>query len=163
MHPRQELFKSQTLSHDWLNFNNIVFFAYLMFATRTQEPSLKFNKIFSCSIKHLCCLYYSMVLATEYVVGDDEGWNSGVDYYAWLDGKTFYVGDVLVFNYNAGDHNVIVVDADGYDKCSASPNWGSYDSGNDVITLSSPGDNYYICQWHCDYTDQKLKVTVLQS
>lgn len=68
-----------------------------------------------------------------------------------------------VFNYNAGDHNVIVVDADGYDKCSASPNWGSYDSGNDVITLSSPGDNYYICQWHCDYTDQKLKVTVLQN
>ncbi|KAI5345349.1 hypothetical protein L3X38_013226 [Prunus dulcis] len=108
-------------------------------------------------------VFPSMVLATEYVVGNDEGWNSGVNYYAWLDGKTFYVGDVLVFNYNAGDHNVIVVDADGYDKCSASPNWGSYDSGNDVIMLSSPGDNYYICQWHCDYTDQKLKVTVLQN
>ncbi|XP_021826091.1 stellacyanin-like [Prunus avium] len=108
-------------------------------------------------------VFPSMVLATEYVVGDDEGWNSGVDYYAWLDGKTFYVGDVLVFNYNAGDHNVIVVDANGYDQCSASPNWGSYDSGNDVITLSSTGDNYYICQWHCDYTDQKLKVTVLQN
>lgn len=40
-------------------------------------------------------VFPSMVLATEYVVGDDEGWNSGVDYYAWLDGKTFYVGDVL--------------------------------------------------------------------
>lgn len=40
----------------------------------------------------------SAVFATQYVVGDDQGWNSGVDYYAWVEGKTFHVGDSL------GDH-----------------------------------------------------------
>ena len=33
--------------------------------------------------------------ATQYIVGDDQGWNSGVDYYSWMDGKTFHVGDSL--------------------------------------------------------------------
>jgi hypothetical protein len=30
-----------------------------------------------------------------YVVGDEGGWNSDVDYYVWSDGKKFYVGDIL--------------------------------------------------------------------
>jgi hypothetical protein len=37
----------------------------------------------------------SLVCAEEYVVGDEGGWNSDVDYYAWSDGKKFYVGDIL--------------------------------------------------------------------
>ena len=36
-----------------------------------------------------------MVLAKQYVVGDDEGWNGNVDYQAWADDKTFKLGDVL--------------------------------------------------------------------
>lgn len=36
-----------------------------------------------------------MVLATQYIVGDDQGWTSDVDYYSWMDGKTFHVGDSL--------------------------------------------------------------------
>ncbi|KAM1814274.1 hypothetical protein ACFX11_027955 [Malus domestica] len=102
----------------------------------------------------------SVVFATQYVVGDDEGWNSGVDYYAWVEGKTFYVGDSLAFNYNAGAHNVVVVDANGYDQCVASPNNGAYNSGHDVLTFNVAGDYYFICEWHCNHTDQKLKVTV---
>ncbi|PQM41955.1 mavicyanin-like isoform X2 [Prunus yedoensis var. nudiflora] len=35
-----------------------------------------------------------IALAKEYIVGDADGWNSEVDCYAWLDGKTFYAGDV---------------------------------------------------------------------
>ncbi|CAN6698079.1 unnamed protein product [Malus baccata var. baccata] len=102
----------------------------------------------------------SVVFATQYVVGDDQGWNSGVDYYAWVEGKTFHVGDSLVFNYNAGEHNVIVVGANGYDQCLASPNSGAYYSGNDVLTFVAAGDFYFICEYHCDYSDQKVKVTV---
>ncbi|CAN1186159.1 Blue copper protein [Linum perenne] len=34
-------------------------------------------------------------LATQYVVGDGSGWNVGVDYKAWAEGKTFFVGDSL--------------------------------------------------------------------
>ena len=33
--------------------------------------------------------------ATDYVVGDSSGWNSGVDYTTWAKGKTFSVGDNL--------------------------------------------------------------------
>ncbi|KAF5470190.1 hypothetical protein F2P56_010719 [Juglans regia] len=102
------------------------------------------------------------VHAKEYVVGDEEGWNSNVDYYAWVEGKTFYVGDTLVFNYNQDDHNVIVVNATGYDKCLSSPNLGVFNSSNDRVTLTTLGDNYYICQWHCDFSDQKLMITVMR-
>uniref|UniRef100_A0A2N9HWH2 Phytocyanin domain-containing protein n=1 Tax=Fagus sylvatica TaxID=28930 RepID=A0A2N9HWH2_FAGSY len=104
----------------------------------------------------------ALVFAKEYVVGAEAGRDSEVDYYAWADGKTFYVGDVLVFNYSQDEHNVIVVNATGYDKCLASSNSGAFYSGNDKITSTTPGNKYYICQWHCDYSDQKLMITVLR-
>lgn len=40
-------------------------------------------------------IFPSMVLAKQYVVGDDEGWDGNVDLQAWADGKTFKLGDVL--------------------------------------------------------------------
>ncbi|CAL9006933.1 unnamed protein product [Prunus brigantina] len=88
-------------------------------------------------------------LAKEYIVGDADGWNSEVDYYAWLDGKTFYVGDVLDVN------------STGYDQCVASPNKVAHDNGNDKITLKTHGNTYYTCEWHCNCSGQKLKVPVL--
>jgi hypothetical protein len=33
--------------------------------------------------------------AADYKVGDDSGWDLGVDYDAWASGKTFNVGDTL--------------------------------------------------------------------
>ncbi|KAK4593557.1 hypothetical protein RGQ29_017606 [Quercus rubra] len=87
-----------------------------------------------------------LVFAKEYVVGDENGWNYEVDYNAWADGKTF-----LFFNYAEEEHNVIVVNATRYDKCLASPNLGAFDR-----------KKYYICQWHCDYSDQKLMIMVLR-
>ena len=33
--------------------------------------------------------------AKTYVVGDDAGWDTGVDYDAWARGKKFKVGDTL--------------------------------------------------------------------
>lgn len=33
--------------------------------------------------------------ATEYTVGDSQGWTSGVDYGTWVSAKTFMVGDTL--------------------------------------------------------------------
>lgn len=40
-------------------------------------------------------VFPSMVLAKQYVVGDDEGWDGNVDLQAWADCKTFKLGDVL--------------------------------------------------------------------
>ncbi|KAL6130785.1 PREDICTED: basic blue protein-like [Fragaria vesca subsp. vesca] len=99
--------------------------------------------------------------ATQYIVGDDQGWNSGVDYYSWMDGKTFHVGDSLVFNYVPGDHNVIVAaNYDVYDKCATTPNLGIWTSGNDVLTLPTTGTYYFLCEFHCDYTEQRIMVEV---
>ncbi|KAK9910682.1 hypothetical protein M0R45_034634 [Rubus argutus] len=106
-------------------------------------------------------VFPSMVLATQYIVGDDQGWDSGVDYYSWMNGKTFHVGDSLVFNYDPSLHNVVVAaNSDVYENCGTSPNFGIWDSGNDVFTLPTKGTYYFLCQYHCDYSDQSIAVVV---
>lgn len=37
----------------------------------------------------------SLVVATQYVVGDGSGWTLNYNYANWINGKTFYVGDTL--------------------------------------------------------------------
>lgn len=34
-------------------------------------------------------------LATQWIVGDTQGWGLSVDYTTWASGKTFLVGDTL--------------------------------------------------------------------
>ncbi|ERM94118.1 basic blue protein [Amborella trichopoda] len=87
--------------------------------------------------------------ATTYTVGDSGGWTFGVS--DWPKGKKFVAGDVLVFNYPAGNHNVVPVNADGYNSCSVPPGSKTYTSGEDRVTLNK-GDNFYICGFadHCD-------------
>ncbi|KAL3517789.1 hypothetical protein ACH5RR_020378 [Cinchona calisaya] len=49
-------------------------------------------------------------------------------------------------------HNIVMVDGNGYDKCSASAKAKTYSSGKDKIKLSRPGRYYFICTFpgHCD-------------
>ncbi|KAK9910683.1 hypothetical protein M0R45_034635 [Rubus argutus] len=106
-------------------------------------------------------VFPSMVLATEYVVGDSLGWSGDVDYDEWAAGKSFTVGDVLIFNYIATDHNVVVAaSSDDYDNCVTSPNLGVYDTGHDEFTLNEAGTYYFLCSYHCDSLQQKVMVTV---
>ncbi|KAK9910685.1 hypothetical protein M0R45_034637 [Rubus argutus] len=106
-------------------------------------------------------VFPSMVLATQYVVGDDLGWDGTANYQAWADGYAFHVGDVLIFNYDAGDHNVLLAaNPAGFDGCNASPSLGVYDSGNDALTLSVAGTYYFLCGYHCDNLQQKFFITV---
>ncbi|WVZ91029.1 hypothetical protein U9M48_037262 [Paspalum notatum var. saurae] len=58
--------------------------------------------------------------AETYVVGDSKGWGFSVSYDSWSAGKTFAVGDTLVFNSPAGVHNVVAVNASEYRSCKAS-------------------------------------------
>lgn len=66
------------------------------------------------------------------------------------------------FIYTEGNHNVIKVDGKGFANCATSPNSGILTSGQDKITLNTPGNKWYICgvTGHCD-SGQKLKITVL--
>ncbi|KAF5460771.1 hypothetical protein F2P56_020616 [Juglans regia] len=102
-------------------------------------------------------------LATEFVVGDDKGWTINFDYQAWAQGKEFHVGDKLVFKYTENSHNVLKVNGTGFQDCVAPAGTEALTSGNDVITLATPGRKWYICgvSKHCEVGNQKLFITVL--
>ncbi|KAL0281923.1 UNVERIFIED_CONTAM: Uclacyanin-3 [Sesamum angustifolium] len=104
-------------------------------------------------------------IATNYVVGDEAGWKVGVNYTAWAEGKTFRVGDTLVFMYTSGNHNVMKVDGADFQKCASSnASAKPLTSGNDVITLATPGKKWYICNVadHCS-KGMKLVITVFEA
>ncbi|XP_059448111.1 blue copper protein-like [Corylus avellana] len=103
------------------------------------------------------------ILATEFLVGDDKGWTINFDYQAWAKGKEFHVGDKLVFKYPKGFHNVLKVNGTGFQQCVAPTGTQPLTSGNDIITLVTPGRKWYICgaPMHCKIGNQKLVITVL--
>ncbi|KAF5206613.1 Uclacyanin [Thalictrum thalictroides] len=104
----------------------------------------------------------SVVLATDYVVGDEVGWTIGFDYKTWTAGKQFYVGDTLLFKYPVGVHNVFKVNGTSFKDCVKPPQSEALTSGNDLITLATPGRKWYICGFgkHCQIGGQKLFITV---
>ncbi|KAL3818149.1 hypothetical protein ACJIZ3_004054 [Penstemon smallii] len=101
-------------------------------------------------------------LATDYTVGDNDGWKLGVDYTKWATGKDFRVGDTIKFMYAPGSHNILKVNGPDFQQCT-STNASSIPmtSGNDIITLANPGRKWYICDIgnHCRQ-GMKLVITV---
>ncbi|KAK4398120.1 UNVERIFIED_CONTAM: Lamin-like protein [Sesamum radiatum] len=102
--------------------------------------------------------------ATDYVVGDESGWTLGVNYTAWAEGKEFYVGDRLIFQYAEGVHNVYKVNGTAFQQCTVPPPSEALSSGSDVITLAAAGRKWYICGVgnHCA-SGMKLVITVASS
>ncbi|CAM8876894.1 unnamed protein product [Rhodiola kirilowii] len=102
--------------------------------------------------------------ATEFIVGDETGWTINFDYQAWAAEKKFYVSDNLVFKYPVGVHNVHKVNLTAFQQCQI-PSTAPLTTGNDKITLATPGKKWYICGVgkHCVAGNQKLAITVLDS
>ncbi|KAK4435161.1 Uclacyanin-3 [Sesamum alatum] len=103
--------------------------------------------------------------ATNHVVGDSAGWRLGVNYTVWAESKTFRVGDTLMFMYTPGSHNVLKVDGADFQKCASSNATAKpLTSGNDLITLATPGKKWYICNIadHCS-KGMKLVITVFEA
>ncbi|KAL6006268.1 hypothetical protein ACLOJK_040314 [Asimina triloba] len=105
--------------------------------------------------------------ADTYTVGDTDGWfisPQGAQFYTnWVSGKTFEVDDVLTFNFNAGDHDVVEVSKAEFDACTASNPIGDVIRSSPAsITLDRPGSHYFICTFpqHCA-AGQKLAVDVV--
>ncbi|XP_022735074.1 uclacyanin-3-like [Durio zibethinus] len=88
--------------------------------------------------------------AVQYTVGDSAGWTTTGDYTSWVQGKTFTVGDTLLFSYD-GSHGVEEVTKSDYDNCNTGNSLKSYSDGNTVIALSNTGPMYFICPTigHC--------------
>ncbi|KDP27597.1 hypothetical protein JCGZ_19602 [Jatropha curcas] len=98
---------------------------------------------------------------TVYTVGDSDGWHLNVDYDRWTADKHFFVGDILIFNYDQDYHNVLLVKNQNFLSCDGSSPNSSYASGHDSITLTSEGDFFFICGFpgHCE-AGQKLFIQV---
>ncbi|CAN4127466.1 unnamed protein product [Withania somnifera] len=103
-------------------------------------------------------------MATEHWVGDDQGWKLEFDYAAWAATKEFHVGDKLIFKYKKDVHNVYKADLEAFKSCTPSADVTPLTSGNDVITLTSPGKKWYICGIgkHCE-KGVKLAINVLEA
>ncbi|KAJ4951895.1 hypothetical protein NE237_028727 [Protea cynaroides] len=106
----------------------------------------------------LCCVV--PISATDYTVGDSTGWTTNSDYSTWTRGKTFAVGDNLVFNYGGG-HTVDEVTSSDYNSCTVGNSLSTDSSGATKITLKTPGSHYFICGavGHCS-NGMKLAVNV---
>ncbi|KAL1547535.1 blue copper protein 1a-like [Salvia divinorum] len=104
--------------------------------------------------------------AVDYVVGDDAGWKLNVNYTAWAQDKVFYVGDTITFNYGVGDHNVYKVNGSDFKACTVPQPGESLRSGNDKISLATPGRKWYLCGvgngTHCE-NGMKLVITVFSA
>ncbi|XP_014516045.1 uclacyanin-3 [Vigna radiata var. radiata] len=106
-------------------------------------------------------LGFPTVFGVDYDVGDSNGWTSGVDYTTWVSGKTFNVGDNLVFKYDSS-HEVDEVNESGYSSCSSSNLIKNHNDGNSKIALSATGNRYFICPraGHCA-GGMKLQINVV--
>ncbi|KAL6191160.1 hypothetical protein ACLB2K_037551 [Fragaria x ananassa] len=101
--------------------------------------------------------------ATEYKVGDSAGWTTigNVNYKEWAATKTFRVGDVIKFTYNAQFHNVLRVTHAMYRSCNVSVPLESFSTGNDSITIKTKGHHFFVCgvPGHCQ-SGQKVDINV---
>ncbi|CAH8257920.1 unnamed protein product [Arabidopsis lyrata] len=87
-------------------------------------------------------------------------WSLGKDYSSLATGKSFAVGDTIVFNYGAG-HTVDEVSESDYKSCTLGNAISSDSSGTTSIALKTSGPHYFICgiPGHCT-GGMKLSVTV---
>ncbi|XP_022749087.1 uclacyanin 1-like [Durio zibethinus] len=86
-----------------------------------------------------------LAMAANYTVGGPNGgWDTSTDLQTWVASQNFAVGDNLIFQYTP-NHDVLEVTKADYDSCQTSSPIQTYNDGNTVIPLSSPGKRYFIC------------------
>ncbi|KAF8047314.1 hypothetical protein N665_3100s0003 [Sinapis alba] len=110
-------------------------------------------------------VFATVVLAEDYEVGDDAKWSRPSDlefYNTWAAGKTFLVGDVLEFEFDAERHDVAIVTADEYENCEKETPLSLIKTSPAKIMLNDTGPQYFICTSgdHCRF-GQKLTVNVV--
>ncbi|XP_039065797.1 mavicyanin-like [Hibiscus syriacus] len=100
----------------------------------------------------ICFSFLNGVVSEVYTVGDENGWNSEVDYASWSEKYNFTVGDVLEFRYSRGQHNAYEVTESAYRTCETSSGvLGKYESGEDKVELNESKKYWFVCNvsGHC--------------
>ncbi|XP_028772460.1 mavicyanin-like [Neltuma alba] len=111
----------------------------------------------------IAALFAKEAFATQYDVGGSQGWDESTDFNTWSSGKTFKVGDQLVFKYSSGLHSVVELGSESdFKSCDISNPVNSMSSGNDVVKLNNAGTRYFACgtAGHCA---QGMKVKIANS
>ncbi|CAK7327017.1 unnamed protein product [Dovyalis caffra] len=110
-------------------------------------------------------LMLEVIHAAMYKVGDSAGWTTigKIDYKQWSATKTFQVGDIILFEYNAQFHNVMRVTHAMYKACNTSAPLATYTTGNDSINIKTRGHHFFFCgvPGHCQ-AGQKVDINVLR-
>ncbi|GAV67389.1 Cu_bind_like domain-containing protein, partial [Cephalotus follicularis] len=104
-------------------------------------------------------LHCDVAHAKTWIVGDEFGWDMVIDEEVWPQGKTFYAGDVLVFNYDYQRSNVVAVNRTGYITCTANEGATTYNSGADHIPLGH-GQHYFIDTYYEPSCAAGMKIAI---
>ncbi|XP_045806767.1 basic blue protein-like isoform X1 [Trifolium pratense] len=111
------------------------------------------NCIFMLSILILLSSFLlNCVMAGVYAVGDQDEWSSQTNYATWAEKYNFTLGDVLVFKYVKGQHNVYEVREETFRSCETSSGvLAKYESGEDQVVLNKVKKYWFICNivGHC--------------
>ncbi|XP_047307753.1 cucumber peeling cupredoxin-like [Impatiens glandulifera] len=100
-----------------------------------------------------------------YTVRDNLGWGvpggGATDYATWASTITFRVGDILVFNFGTGSHDVASVTKVNFDLCNTNGPITLQTVGPANVTLNATGEFNFICTFgrHC-LNGQKLSINV---
>ncbi|KAF8034532.1 hypothetical protein BT93_C0754 [Corymbia citriodora subsp. variegata] len=103
--------------------------------------------------------------AVTYTVGDAMGWtipaSGAAAYQAWASSQIFEVGDILVFNFNGGAHDVAEVTETAFNSCDGTNPLSISTVPPARITLATAGLHFFICAipGHCSL-GQKVTINV---
>ncbi|XP_022726758.1 mavicyanin-like [Durio zibethinus] len=100
----------------------------------------------------LCFSFLKGATSEFYTVGDEDEWNSEVDYVSWSQKYNFSVGDVLEFKYNKGQHDAFEVTEETYRSCDTSSGvLAKYETGDDQVKLTESKKYWFVCNvsGHC--------------
>ncbi|CAM6081516.1 unnamed protein product [Calypogeia fissa] len=102
-----------------------------------------------------------------FAVGGAAGWTvphkGMVNYTEWAAMlSSLNVGDTLLFTYPAGEHNVVQVVEDDFDRCRATNPIATFTDGQTLVNLPREGQYWFICGFsnHC-VSGQKFVIDVI--
>ncbi|XP_044500960.1 mavicyanin-like [Mangifera indica] len=95
-----------------------------------------------------------VAMAMEYKVGDNNGWTieAPINCSQWASDKTFFIGDILHFEYQPSKDDVMEVSEEDFQQCNKEKPIGIYRSGSDKILLKRAGYYFFIttASNHCN-------------
>ncbi|XP_021752952.1 mavicyanin-like [Chenopodium quinoa] len=100
----------------------------------------------------ISCMFFTFSKSEVITVGGENRWTDGFSYVSWAEKLNFTVGDVLVFSYTKGSHNVLDVTRAAYQSCDNSSGVNAkYETGDDHIELNEAKPYWFICtvDSHC--------------